>query len=116
MSREVIRIERWTDNGVPKERVSKEKCKYNGPDVGSQSLLDGEARVEWDRCVKIAEENGLAHLIDPIWLRDHCMDHELGDPVDPLGSQRRAYWDIRSTPICNGISMGGVADESHVPA
>ena len=114
--REVIRIERWTEDDVPMERVSKEKCHCNGPDIGNQSLLDGDARVEWDRVCLLAEDNGLAHLIDPIWLRDHCLNVELGNPIDPLGTLRRMYWDVRSVPIHCGACGGGVADESHVPA
>jgi hypothetical protein len=115
--REVIRIERWTnDEGVPMERISKERCHCNGPDIGNQSLLDGDARVEWDRCVQVAEECGLSHLIDPIWLRDHCLNVAGGSPVDPLGHLRRAYWDIRSVPIHYGASCGGGADETYVPA
>lgn len=115
-SHDVIRIERYEINGDPVERVSSEKCHCSGPDIGNHSVLDGDARVEWDRCLLVAEEAGLAHLIDPIWLRDHCLNHADGDPTDPDQTDRRAYWDIRSVPIKHGACCGGVADESHVPA
>jgi len=109
--RDVIRIERWS--GI--ERVSfgnwNSECWPELP--SSMPTVEGDAQVEWDRVMAVAEENDIAHCLDSVAVRDHCLKVALGgDPAGMFRTERRAYWDFRSFPQKFGASCGGVADES----
>jgi hypothetical protein len=98
------------------ERVGFGKWDNSGPVIENYAIVKEAAQDEWDHCVKLAEEAGVAHLIDPVCLRDHCLVvANSGDP-DPNVAARRAMWDIRSVPIKRGACCAGAADETYVPA